>query len=166
MPNISQQSLQNTSQYPGINQQLPQQNTSQHPGISQQLSPNTSQYAITANQQPQNTGQPSSINQLVSPQNPLQLQLHQLLQLQSILSPDQLKQIMLLQHPPVQQPAEASADAQKPQNGRICKKKNCTFCTAPNCGVCGNCLHPERRNKCIRRYGTYLPTALKLPIDR
>jgi hypothetical protein len=35
---------------------------------------------------------------------------------------------------------------------RVCKNKRCKFCTGPSCGLCGNCLHPERKNKCIRRY--------------
>jgi hypothetical protein len=33
-----------------------------------------------------------------------------------------------------------------------CRIKNCRQCTAPPCGVCSNCLHPEYKNKCAERY--------------
>jgi hypothetical protein len=29
---------------------------------------------------------------------------------------------------------------------------NCTFCNSLPCGVCEMCKHPERRQKCLRRY--------------
>ena len=34
----------------------------------------------------------------------------------------------------------------------LCRDLKCPFCTAKPCGVCGNCLHPERKNKCVERY--------------
>jgi hypothetical protein len=40
----------------------------------------------------------------------------------------------------------------KRQNRRVCKVKNCKYCISPPCGTCGNCLHPERRKKCRKRY--------------
>jgi hypothetical protein len=39
------------------------------------------------------------------------------------------------------------------RKGLICRIKNCRQCTAPPCGVCSNCLHPEYKNKCTERYG-------------
>jgi hypothetical protein len=87
-----------------------------------------------------------------SQNNSLQLDLHQLLQLQSILSPDQLQKIIQLQQQTVPQQQPEDIRAEKLQNGRVCKVIDCTFCTASNCGKCGNCLHPDRKNKCIRRY--------------
>ena len=36
----------------------------------------------------------------------------------------------------------------------VCKDSGCKKCTAPPCGTCYNCLHPEYKNKCIERYRT------------
>jgi hypothetical protein len=74
----------------------------------------------------------------------LQLDNNQIFQLQSILTPEQMHSLAALQQ------HQSGHDAKR-QNGRVCKAKNCSYCTSPNCGACGNCLYPERRNKCIRR---------------
>jgi hypothetical protein len=34
---------------------------------------------------------------------------------------------------------------------RVCKNTNCAFCSSPPCGACESCMHPERRQKCVRR---------------
>jgi hypothetical protein len=34
---------------------------------------------------------------------------------------------------------------------KTCNKVNCHYCTAPACGRCCNCRHPEYRNRCIER---------------
>jgi hypothetical protein len=37
------------------------------------------------------------------------------------------------------------------QRKRVCKNASCTFCSSPPCGACEACLHPARRQKCVRR---------------
>lgn len=34
----------------------------------------------------------------------------------------------------------------------VCRNSECKYCTAVPCGACGNCLHPDRKNKCTKRY--------------
>ncbi len=33
----------------------------------------------------------------------------------------------------------------------VCRDKLCKSCTAPPCGTCSNCRHPEFKNKCVQR---------------
>jgi hypothetical protein len=54
--------------------------------------------------------------------------------------------------PPPQIQPSGDPTKQK-QRGRVCKVKDCPFCTRDPCGTCGNCQH-YRRNKCIHRYCT------------
>ncbi len=48
----------------------------------------------------------------------------------------------------------------KRQKGRVCRKKDCKYCNSPPCGTCGNCLHPENRNKCRKRLAFFFKSVL------
>lgn len=84
-------------------------------------------------------------------QNSLQLLPHQLIQLQAILTPQQLQQVLSQQQAQSAQTIDQEVVQQQRQNGRVCKKKSCCYCNSTPCGTCGNCLNPSRKNKCLRR---------------
>ncbi len=48
----------------------------------------------------------------------------------------------------------------KRQKGRVCREKDCKYCNSPPCGTCGNCLHPENRNKCRKRLSFFFISVL------
>ncbi len=37
-----------------------------------------------------------------------------------------------------------------------CKRKNCPYCTAQDCGLCPNCLNPSLKRKCFHRKAALL----------
>jgi hypothetical protein len=95
--------------------------------------------------------QPPSSSHPQTQSGGLQLQLHQVLQLQAILSAEQLQKIISMQEPQPAKTDPQEVTVPLRQNGRVCRKSDCPFCGADPCGSCGNCLHPERRSKHTRR---------------